>query len=130
MKLIADYVEDVKEKTGVKSDRALSMHLGGGESLVSKWINEGKHPEDYYCIKMAQILGINPLEIIAAANWEREKIQEKKDWWEDFRKAQSKQAGSVHILMPPLFLHSPSVLGSLLSMYYVKKMVARRTKIN
>lgn len=95
MKLIADYVEEAKEKSGVKSDRAFSLHIGGSEGLVSKWINEGKHPEDYYCIRIAEILRINPLEIIAAANWEREKSQDKKDWWENFRRAQTKQAGAV-----------------------------------
>lgn len=95
MKLIADYVEEVQEKLGLKSYRALSLKLGGGENLVSQWISNGYQPDDYYCIRMAEILGINPLEIIAAANWEREKNQGKKDWWEDFRRAQTKERGTV-----------------------------------
>nr|WP_315168324.1 hypothetical protein [uncultured Deefgea sp.] len=109
MKLIADYVEAAKEKTGIKSDRAFGMHIGGGESLVSKWLNEGKHPEDYYCIRIAEILGINPLEIIAAANWEREKSQDRKDWWEDFRRAQSKERGTV---LPQFALHLLTIYAS------------------
>lgn len=95
MKLIADYVEEVKEKLELKSDRQVGLHLGGSANIVSSWVNDGTRPDDYYCIRMAEILGINPLEIIAAANWEREKNQDRKDWWEDFRRAQSKERGAV-----------------------------------
>lgn len=106
MKLVLDYVEDAKEKTGIKSDMAFGKHIGGTDSMVKQWRNRGSTPEDYYCIRIAEILGIDPLEVIAAANWEREKNQEKKDWWESFRKAHAgKVAGAV--LLGVIALPSP-----------------------
>ena len=42
--------------------------------------------DDFYCIVSAEILGIDALEIIAAANYEREKNQARKDFWQDFRR--------------------------------------------
>ncbi|WP_206211006.1 hypothetical protein, partial [Vogesella urethralis] len=40
----------------------------------------------FACILVAKQLGIDPLEIIAAANMERDITQERRDFWADFRK--------------------------------------------
>lgn len=98
MKLVIDYVDEAKEKSGIKSDAAFGQSIGGTVAMIGNWRNRGSTPEDYYCIRIAEILRIDPLEVIAAANWEREKNQEKKDWWESFRKAHAgKVAGAVLI---------------------------------
>ena len=95
MKPVIDYVEEAKEKLGLDSDAALAKHIGGGRSLISQWRNDGKVPDDYYCIRLGEVLGIDPLEVIASANYEREKSSDKKEWWSDFMKRHGSKVGTV-----------------------------------
>lgn len=87
MKKFLDYVDEAQKKLEM-GDAAFSKHIGGekNRSLVSSWKNDGKTPDDYYCIVIAEILDIDPLEVIAAANYARSKDDERKSWWENFRK--------------------------------------------
>lgn len=87
MKKFIDYVDEAQKKLEM-GDAAFSKHIGGekNRSLVSSWKNDGKTPDDYYCIVIAEILDIDPLEVIAAANYARSKDDERKSWWENFRK--------------------------------------------
>lgn len=106
MKLVIDYVEDVKEKLGMESDAALGKHLGGSRSLVSTWRNDGRIPDDYYCIRIGQILGIDPLIVISAANYEREKSSERKEFWQNFNSGRTgKIIGTALIVL--LGMQSP-----------------------
>ncbi|WP_051304633.1 hypothetical protein [Chitinilyticum litopenaei] len=100
MKTFIEYVDELKEKEGLKSDNELARLLSGKDersSLVSGW-RTGRRPEDYYCIVIAQRLGINPLEIIAAANMEREQDPARLDWWEDFSKRHGFKALPVALI--------------------------------
>lgn len=84
MKLVIDYVEDAKEKLGFTTDSDMSKYLGGSRGLVTQWKKEGKVPDDYYCIRLGQILEIDPLIVISAANFEREKSTDRKEFWQNF----------------------------------------------
>lgn len=84
MKTFLEYVDEAQKKLSLESDAAFSKHLGGQRTLVSSWKNDGKNPDDYYCIVIAEILGIDPLEVIAASNHARAKDADKKAWWENF----------------------------------------------
>lgn len=95
MKTFLEYVDEAQKKLGLDSDAAFSKHLGAQRTLVSNWKNDGKNPEDYYCILIAEILNIDPLEVIAAANHARAKDDEKKTWWENFRKQHVKTVVGV-----------------------------------
>lgn len=86
MKKTTDYLQEALEKLGDmpegKKAEALKMHRN---TLIS-YKNGERIMDDYGCIVIAEMLGVDPLEIIAAANYEREKTQAKKDFWTDFRK--------------------------------------------
>jgi hypothetical protein len=97
MKTFIEYVDEAQKKLGIESDAGLSKKLGGGDNrtLVSNWRNKGVVPEDYYCILITEILDIDPLEIIAAANFARSKDDERKAFWENFAKQHVKTVVGV-----------------------------------
>ncbi len=107
MKLVIDYVEDAKEKLGMESDAALAKHLGGSRTLVSKWRNDGSIPDDYYCIRIGQILGIDPLIVISAANFEREKSTDRKAFWENFNSGRTGKILGTALIAGMLAMPSP-----------------------
>lgn len=96
MKTFIEYVDEAQKKLEM-NDGAFSKHIGGGDNrtLVSGWRNRGSTPEDYYCIVIAEILNVDPLEIIAAANYSRTKDEAKKTWWENFSKQHVKTVVGV-----------------------------------
>ncbi len=96
MKNFIEYVDEAQKKLEL-NDAAFSKRIGGGDNrtLVSTWRNKGSAPDDYYCILIAEILGIDPLEIIAAANHARTKDEDIKVWWENFRKQHVKTVVGV-----------------------------------
>lgn len=55
--------------------------------------------DDYTAAKIANVLEINPLEVIAAANAEREKHAEKREFWEKL----AKMTATAAIAMPLFF---------------------------
>jgi transcriptional regulator with XRE-family HTH domain len=107
MKLVIDYVEDAKEKLGMESDAALAKHLGGSRTLVSQWRNDGSIPDDYYCIRIGQILGIDPLIVISAANFQREKSSERKAFWENFNSGRTGKILGTALITGMLAMPSP-----------------------
>ncbi|MBS1156615.1 MAG: hypothetical protein H6R07_2539 [Proteobacteria bacterium] len=111
MKTFLEYVDEAQKKAGLESDAAFAKHLGAGRNLVSQWKNGGSTPDDYYCIVMAEILGIDPLEIIAAANHARAKDDEKKTWWENFRKQHVKNVVAVLLGLTVLFSGLNATMG-------------------
>jgi hypothetical protein len=109
MKTVIEYVDELKEKLGIESDAELSKKLGGHRNVVSNWRNNGSLPEDFYCIVMAELLGVHPLEIIASANIQREKDPQKIEWWEDFSKRHGYKVLSVSLIAGSLSLQNNSL---------------------
>lgn len=86
MKKTFEFLQDALEKLGDLSDRKKAEQLKISPQALSDYKSGNRVMDDYACIVVAEYLGIDPLEIIAAANMEREKNQAKKDFWQDFRK--------------------------------------------
>jgi len=95
MKTFLEYVDEAQKKLGLESDAAFAKHLGAGRNLVSQWKNDGSNPEDYYCILIAEILEIDPLEVIGSANHARAKTEERKEFWKNFVKQHVKTVAAV-----------------------------------
>ncbi|BCX89519.1 hypothetical protein MIN45_P1892 [Methylomarinovum tepidoasis] len=84
MKSTLEYIEEAKKKLGISSDNELAKRIGVNRAAVSQW-KHGKSTMDVYaCFQIAEILGIDPVEIITAANLEREKKEERRRYWEKF----------------------------------------------
>ena len=76
-----NYLEKAKEKLGIKSDYALAKWLGISRFSLSSFTTGRRPLDDYTATRIAEALGINPMEIIAARNAEREKDETRKEFW-------------------------------------------------
>jgi len=76
MKLLTDYLDDAKAKSG--SDYATAKRLGVTKQAISAArISRGMNVEN--CTKLAMFLGVDPMAVIAAG--EIEKHPEKAQFW-------------------------------------------------
>lgn len=75
-----EYLDAVKIRLGITSDYALAAALGITRSAVSKF-QKGAVFGDDVALTVAEILGIAPIVVIAAANAERAKTPEQKAKW-------------------------------------------------
>lgn len=81
MKTTLDYLSEAKQRLGLKSDYALAKELGISEGSIGHYRNGRRVLDDYTAAKLAEALEIDPLEVIAAANAEREKDEKKREYW-------------------------------------------------
>lgn len=92
------YLTACKTKLGIESDYALAKALGMTQSTISGYRAGRSRMDDDAALKVAAILGIDPLEPIAAANAERAKSPEMKAVWESLMK--KVQASFESLLLP------------------------------
>ena len=101
MKTIVDYLNQAKAITG--SDRQTAIRLGISSAHISTF-RGGKSISDDLCLKLADLLNIDVLEVLAAKNAERTKSPEMKKKWTDVYK----HVAAVLILTLAGLVHSPS----------------------
>lgn len=76
-----DYLAACKRRLGIESDYALAKALGVTQAAVSSYRREKSAINDDVALTVAEILGVNPMGVIAAANAERAKTPEQKARW-------------------------------------------------
>lgn len=86
MKLSTDYLREAIEKLGEKSNAKAAERLKISRAGISQYLSGARIMDDFTCIMVADVLGIQGMEIIAAAQMERETSEERKRVWEDFRR--------------------------------------------
>lgn len=96
MKTTVQYLNEAKERLGITSDNALAKHLKIARSAISQYQHGHRIIDDYAAVRIAEILGINPMDVIATANYEREKAPERKDFWRKMRDKGSAQSFTVN----------------------------------
>lgn len=96
MKTTIEYLDDVKQRLEIKSDYELAKFLKVPRGTISRYQGKQRVIDDYTAAKIAEALGINPMEVIAAANAEREKDEKRKDYW---RKVFASCAAACLLLM-------------------------------
>jgi transcriptional regulator with XRE-family HTH domain len=77
-----DYLRAVKARCGITSDYALAARLGITRSAVSKMQQGDVAFSDDVALTVAELLQIDPIVVIAAANAQRAKTPEQKARWE------------------------------------------------
>ena len=82
MKSTIQYLEEAKEKLGLKSDYALAKWMGVTRAAISGYKSGRTTIDDYAAAKIADALGIPDIEVIYAANAERERNEERRDFWQ------------------------------------------------
>ncbi|CAN4270571.1 Cro/C1-type helix-turn-helix domain [Methylophilaceae bacterium] len=81
MKTTIDYLNAVKVKTGATSDYALAKKLDISRAAISKYRLNGDSFSDEVAIKVASILQIDPIMVIASTHAARSKSSDTKAMW-------------------------------------------------
>lgn len=96
---IAELLDEVKAKTGAKTDGELARKLGVDKRRVSDYYSEHRAPDEYACLKIAEALG-KPLDtVIATVKAASEKDDERRRVWENYMKRLGGIAASVLITL-------------------------------
>src|SRR5918995_4572490 len=77
---IADYIERVKDRYRLKSDYALAEKLGIAQPDANLIRRGLKVPKAELCIKIAKLLGKNPVELLLTAQKDKAPAQAKEYW--------------------------------------------------
>jgi len=92
MKSTVQYLDAVRERLDLPSDYATAKALGVTRAAVSKYRLGHSLPDDLVCAKIAEILGVETLEVIAAINYQRSKSDDARALWESIW---GKAAGAI-----------------------------------
>jgi hypothetical protein len=76
-----EYLDAVKARYGLVSDYALAKKLGITQTSISGYRARRRFFDDEAALTVAQVLDIEPICVIAAANAERAKSPEQKARW-------------------------------------------------
>lgn len=75
------FLQELKRQRGIRSDYELARILGVSRAGVSKWQNRKSQMDDYRAVLVAQLLGRDPLEVLAWVNCERAKRPAEREFW-------------------------------------------------
>lgn len=84
MKTTNEFLDAVKVRHGLESDYALAKALGVGTSVIGNYRVGRSHLNNTMAAKVAELLALDPLEVIAAAEIERAeraKDEKAKGFW-------------------------------------------------
>lgn len=76
-----DYLAACKERLGVETDYALAKRLGIRQTTIISYRKGRSRMDDDVALKVAEVLQLHPLQVIAASNAERAKTEEQKARW-------------------------------------------------
>lgn len=82
MKSTEQYLDEVKERLNLPSDYALAKALGFTRASVSSYRCGRTYPDDLACARIADALGVEVMEVIAATNYQRSKTDEARKLWD------------------------------------------------
>ncbi|ADJ63855.1 phage protein [Herbaspirillum seropedicae SmR1] len=92
-----EYLDEAKNRLGLPSDYALAKALKVSQPTISGYRAGRSRIDDDVALKLANLIGRDPLEVIATANIERAKTPEMKALWMGLLEKISK---SFDTLMP------------------------------
>ncbi|CAE6822245.1 helix-turn-helix domain-containing protein [Paraburkholderia nemoris] len=81
MKTTVEYLDAVKAKLDLPSDYAAAKALGVTRAAVSRYRNGIGTFDDLTAARVADVLGIEPIEVIAATNYERSTDERARAVW-------------------------------------------------
>lgn len=108
------YLDAIKQRHDVKSDYAVSKLLGITRQQVSNYHRRGEFFSDITALRVAELLDIEFMEVLAAQNAERARRPDERKVWVDLaKKAAGAVAGlaAVHFALSLLGLDFEQVQG-------------------
>lgn len=93
-------IEKAEKEAG--SQKALALRIGQSESNIRAAKGHSRGLPDYACVMIAELIGEEPITVIAASNLATEKKEERREIWRPFvARAASVILGSVILNMTP-----------------------------
>jgi len=86
MTITSKLLDDLKKKLEVSSDYALAKRLGISVQRISNYRTGRNHFDDLMAYRVAQLLDLDPAELVAQINLERAKRPEEKAAWREILK--------------------------------------------
>lgn len=83
MKTTLEYLDEMKRRAGIESDYAAAKLLRITTQAVSRYRTHLQTFDVTIALKVANVLGVEPMEVIAATNYERSKDAETRALWRD-----------------------------------------------
>jgi len=117
MKTSADYIREVMEKYKLETPKDTADFLGLSKQNVHNYVHGHHAFNDYSAVVIANALGIDPSETVAAANAEREKDPKKRKAFEKWFQTVAATVLGIAVILPQV-IDSWSVLPH--AVYYVK----------
>ena len=124
MKKTKDYLNQAIRKAG--SAYRLAEMTGISEQVLSHYKHNRRIMDDYACLKLAEVIGIDPMEIITAANIEREKREHKRKVWEEFSRRMGWAAILLILVLPTRNGYAKHVTDITKNIHYTKLRHRRR----
>ncbi|RQX89622.1 helix-turn-helix domain-containing protein [Burkholderia stagnalis] len=82
MKTTSEWLDALKARLALPSDYAVAKILGVTRQRVSSWRNGRATFEDDVAFRVAELLEINPLEVLVSNRAERSKSEDQRHAWE------------------------------------------------
>ena len=82
MKTSIEYLDAAKARLGIESDYAMAKLLDITKQAMSNYRHGRNSMDVYAATRVAEILEIDPMEVIAAASAEGEKNPERRNFWQ------------------------------------------------
>lgn len=95
MKTTAEYLDEIKSKTGIESDYGVAMKLGLSRFAVSNYRHCKNAFDNHTCLIVARTLGTPLEQVIADMELQREKDEKKKADWLSFELRLKGAAASI-----------------------------------
>lgn len=120
-----EYLDAARRKIGAESNADVARALGLSRAALTKYYNGERIIDDYTAARLAEVLGVDPLKVIAQANAEREKDSMRAAYWLRMAAAFFLVAGVNLLLSPSTAEAAPVLKTECKVLYYVKSKVLR-----
>ena len=84
MNRIAELLDQIKEQQGIETDYALAKLFGLRQARIGEYYKGIAKPDDYLITRVALMLHMEPVHLLAEIRAEDEKNATKKEFWRNF----------------------------------------------
>lgn len=128
MNTTLDFLQAVKVKTGINSDYGIAPILGVTRAAVSNYRRKHGYFDDLVCVRVAEILEIDPIIVISAINAERSKDEKTRLIWANLYEKFGGVAAAV--LIGVGLIGAPNLSKAELNDHFVKRVYYVKSRKN
>lgn len=109
-----EYLDKCKIALSIQSDYALAKKLEIPTQRIADFYKEKRWPDAYTCARIALALNLDPLEVLADIESQREKTEARREFWRGFIGRTGKAAAGLLLALSCLifFTSAPTGVGA------------------